>query len=54
MLTWGISGRGDNRRAAVFCLDCREVLARDLPLSEAYLAVQKFQPLHKCKPVNKQ
>lgn len=49
MLTWGISGRGDQRRAAVFCMGCREVLARDLPVNEAYLSVQKLQPVHQCK-----
>lgn len=50
MLTWGVSGRGEGRVAAVFCMGCREVLARDLPLNEACLTVQKLQPLHKCKP----
>ena len=49
MLTWGISGRGDQRRAAVFCMACREVLARELPVNEAYLAVQKLTPVHRCK-----
>lgn len=49
MLTWGVSGRGASRVAAVFCMGCREVLARDLPLNEGYLAVQKLQPNHKCK-----
>lgn len=49
MLTWGVSGRGASRVAAVFCMGCREVLARDLLLNEAHIAVQKFTPLHKCK-----
>lgn len=49
MLTWGVSGRGASRVAAVFCMGCREVLARDLPLSEAHSVKHKFEPIHKCK-----
>lgn len=49
MITWGVSGRGASRVAAVFCMGCREVLARDLPLNEASLFVQKYESLHKCK-----
>lgn len=54
MITWGVSGRGASRVAAVFCMGCREVLASDLPLNEAYLAVQKLQPIHKCKSQEQQ
>jgi len=50
MLTWGISGRDNNRRAAVFCMMCREVLAKDLQVNEASFALMRLEPIHKCKP----
>jgi hypothetical protein len=34
-LTWGSTGRGESKTATVYCPDCREVVARDVPVFKA-------------------
>lgn len=48
MITWGISGRGDNRRASVFCLDCREVFVSGIQVENALREKGKAEKIHKC------
>lgn len=31
-LTWGLTARGENQTATVYCPECRQVVARDVPV----------------------
>jgi len=49
MITWGLTGRGNDRRATVFCMKCREVMKRDVPVNEAREEEEKYAATHSCK-----
>ena len=50
MVTWGVTGRGSEKTATVFCTACREILEAEVKLEEAKFAASGFEMIHRCKP----
>jgi hypothetical protein len=49
MVTWGLMGKGHERMAVVFCMNCREQLSKPIPPHAAKEKQEKAQALHVCK-----
>ena len=48
-VTWGLMGKGRERMAVVFCMDCREQLSKPIPPHAAKEEQAKAQASHACK-----
>jgi hypothetical protein len=48
-ITWGLTGRGSEKTATVYCDKCREILESGLLISEARHTALKFEIQHHCK-----
>jgi hypothetical protein len=48
-VTWGLMGKGRERMAVVFCMDCREQLSKPIPPHAAKEEQSKAQASHACK-----
>ena len=48
MITWGTYGKGDDKRATVFCMDCRKVLKEGVSIPLARSEANKAAAKHLC------
>ena len=48
VITWGTYGKGDDKRATVFCMDCRKVLKEGVSIPLARSEADKAAAKHVC------